>query len=244
VNYSVRASIGLFSFLISTFFALCQLTPARPVLVAGASATPPAIVIGFVGGFIRHDDLVHGCVQLAARLRKDYPSGVFAEVYENRRAEQAHVDILKLLDTNHDGKLSVEEKQRARIVIYGHSWGGSETVNLAKELQRDSIPVLLTIQVDSVAKLREDDSLIPSNVAEAVNFYQSTGLIRGRPEIRAADPKRTQIIGNYRFDYNAKPIHCVGYPWYAVALENSHIEIECDPAVMNHVESLIRSKLP
>ncbi|MFZ0037097.1 MAG: hypothetical protein WAK91_06735, partial [Candidatus Acidiferrales bacterium] len=71
------------------------MTPARPVLVAGASATPPAIVIGFVGGFIRHDDLVHGGVQLAARLRKDYPSGVFAEVYENRRAEQAHVDILK-----------------------------------------------------------------------------------------------------------------------------------------------------
>jgi pimeloyl-ACP methyl ester carboxylesterase len=244
VVHSVRISIGLFSFLVSMLVALCQITPIRAALASGTSVGPPVIVIGFVGGFIRHNDLVHGGVQLAARLRKEYPAGVYAEAYENRRAEQAHEDILKLLDTNHDGKLSNEEKQRARIIIYGHSWGGSETVNLARELQHDGIPVLLTIQVDSVAKLGEDDSLIPANVAEAANFYQSGGLVRGRAAIRAADPKRTQIIGNYRFDYNANPIHCVGYPWYAIAFEYSHIEIECDPAVMNHVESLIRSKLP
>ena len=35
---------------------------------------PPVIVIGFVGGFIKHDNLVHSEVQLAARLRKAYPS--------------------------------------------------------------------------------------------------------------------------------------------------------------------------
>ena len=35
--------------------------------------TPPVIVIGFVGGFIKHDNIVHSEVQLAARLRKAYP---------------------------------------------------------------------------------------------------------------------------------------------------------------------------
>jgi hypothetical protein len=167
------------------------------------------------------------------------------QVYENHHAEKAHAEILRLLDADHDGNLSAEEKQKARIIIYGHSWGASETVNLARALQSDGIPVLLTIQVDSVAKRGEDDSLIPPNVAQAANFYQSDGyIIHGRSQIRAADPSHTQIVENVRFDYAANPVRCEGYPWFARAFEGPHIEIECDPNVLNRVESLIRSKLP
>jgi hypothetical protein len=242
---SVRISIGVLSLLASIFIASGQAGLTRPAATAETSATPPVIVIGFVGGYIAHDNLVHGGVQLAAHLRKDYPSaGVHVEVFENHRGEDAHGEILRLLDTNHDGKLSPEEKLGARIIIYGHSWGGSEAVTLARELQNDGIPVLLTIQVDSVAKHGEDDSLIPVNVARAANFYQPNGLIHGRAEIYAADPARTKIIGNFRFDYNSNPVHCAGYPWFAIAFEYSHIEIECDPNVLNRVETLIRSELP
>jgi hypothetical protein len=230
-------------FLASTFVPWGHGGLASPDGGVAASAKPPAIVIGFVGGFISHDNLVHGGVQLAARLRKDYPCGVYVRVFENHRGENARREVLRLLDTNHDGMLSDEEKQNARIIIYGYSWGGSETVALARKLQRDGIPVLLTIQVDSVAKFGEDDSLIPSNVAQAANFYQPNGLIHGRPQIRAADPFRTQILGNYRFDYSSRPVRCVGYPWFAIAFEYSHIEIECDPDILNRLESLIRSKL-
>ncbi len=226
------------------FIASGQSGPAGPATGAEATAIPPVIVIGFVGGYIAHDNLVHGGVQLAAHLRKDYPAGVYVKVFENHRGEDAHGEILRLLDTNHDGKLSPEEKLGARIIIYGHSWGASETVTLARELQNDGIPVLLTVQVDSVAKYGEDDSLIPANVAQAANFYQPSGLIHGRPEIHAADPTHTKIIGNYRYDYNSNPVHCAGYPWFAIAFEYSHIEIECDPSVLNRVESLIRSELP
>jgi hypothetical protein len=215
-----------------------------------ASSTPgtnlrsPAIVIGFVGGFIRHDDLVHGPVQVAARIREAYSSGVHVQVFENHRGKNAYQEVLRLLDTDHDGTLSVQEKQDARIIIYGHSWGGSQTITLARELQTDGIPVLLTIQVDSVAKLGENDSVIPVNVAHAVNFYQSRGLLHGRSQIRAADPARTKLIENFQLDYAVKPVHCAGYPWFAWAFEKAHIEIECDPAVLNHIESLIRSQLP
>lgn len=227
------------------FTALGQAGSASRAAKGEASATSPVIVIGFVGGYIAHDNLIHGGVQLAAHLRKDYPSaGVHVEVFENHRGEDAHGEILRLLDTNQDGKLSLEEKLGARIIIYGHSWGGSEAVTLARELQNDGIPVLLTIQVDSVAKHGEDDSLIPINVARAANFYQPNGLIHGRAEIHAADPARTKIIGNFRFDYNSNPVHCAGYPWFAIAFEYSHIEIECDPNVLNRVETLIRSELP
>jgi hypothetical protein len=209
-----------------------------------AQSAPQIIVIGFVGGFVRHDDPVHSGVQLAAHLRQDYPSGVYVNTFENHQGDQAHRQVLQLLDTNHDGSLSSDEKRNARVVIYGHSWGASETVTLANQLDRDGVPVLLTIQVDSVAKSGEDDSVIPANVAQAINFYQGDGLLHGRPAIRAADPERTQILGNFRQDYAAKPIRCDAYPWWDRIFMKSHIEIECDPRVWKQVESLIRSKLP
>lgn len=204
----------------------------------------PVIVIGFVGGFVRHDDTVHSGVQLAARIRSDCPSGVYVKVFENRRREQAHQEILEILDTNHDGALSDEEKRKARIIIYGTSWGGSETVELARELEGDKIPVLLTIQVDSIAKRGQNDRIIPANVAEAVNFYQPDGLLHGEPEIQAADSSRTKILGNYRYEYGEKSIQCANYPWYDRLFTKQHTEIECDPEVWDRVESLIRSKLP
>lgn len=203
----------------------------------------PAIVIGFVGGFVKHDNAVHSEVQLAARLRGDYANGVQVEVFENHRGEQAHQHILRLLDANRDGKLSDEEKREARVIIYGHSWGASETVTLARQLEKEGIPVLLTIQVDSISKANQNDRVIPSNVEQAANFYQVHGIFHGSPEIRAADPERTQILGNYRFDYKAHPISCPLYPWFNRVFMKSHIEIECDPNVWNQVESLIRSKL-
>jgi hypothetical protein len=188
--------------------------------------------------------MIHNAVQVAAHLRQDYPSGVHVEVLENRRREKAHAEIVRLVDVDHDGTLSAEEKRNARIILYGHSWGASEAVTLARELGREGIPVLLTVQVDSVAKRGENDKVIPANVAEAANFYQPNGLVHGQSRIRAADPARTHIIGNFRFDYKTNPIHCKHYPWYDRFFLKSHTEIECDPKVWAQVESLIHSRLP
>jgi hypothetical protein len=208
------------------------------------SAKAPVILVGFVGGFVRHENAVHSPVQLASRIRNGYPSGVHVEVFENRRREQAYQEIVKLLDADHDGNLSDEEKRGAQIIIYGMSWGGSETVALARELGDQKIPVLLTIQVDSVGKVGQNDALIPANVAEAANFYQTEGLLHGQTEIRAADGKSTRILGNFRFAYGDKKLKCENYPWYDRVFTKYHTEIECDPAVWKRVESLIRSKLP
>lgn len=202
------------------------------------------MVVGFVGGFVKHDDLIHSTVQLAARLRKDYPSGVSVATFQNRQGDLAREHVLRLLDTDHDGKLSVEERRNARIIIYGHSWGASQTVTLARQLEREGIRVLLTIQVDSVSKPGQEDALIPANVSQAINFYQPAGIIHGQRHIKAADPARTEILGNFRFDYANNPIRCDAYPWWNRLFMKSHIEIECDPKVWNRVESLIRAKLP
>ena len=188
--------------------------------------------------------MAHSAVQVAAHLRQDYPWGVYVKVLENHRREKAHAEIVRLLDTDRDGTLSIEEKRNARIILYGHSWGASEAVALARELGRESIPVLLTVQVDSVSKPGQNDRVIPANVAEAANFYQPNGFLHGRRQIRAADPARTRIIGNFRFDYKANPIPCKRYPWYDRLFMKSHTEIECDPRVWVQVESLIHSRLP
>ncbi len=188
--------------------------------------------------------MVHSAVQVAAHLRHDYPSGVQVEVLENRRRENAHAKILRFVDSDRDGTLSAEEKQNARIILYGHSWGASAAVTLARELGKEGLPVLLTVQVDSVSKPGENDRVIPANVAKAANFYQLNGFLHGQSRIRAANPARTHIIGNFRFDYKVNPIKCKQYPWYDRVFMKSHTEIECDPKVWTQVESLIHAQLP
>jgi hypothetical protein len=126
--------------LVSTVVAFPRTVSMTQNPSKATSLKPPVMVIGFVGGFIRHDNNAHGGVQLAAQLQKDYPSGVYIRVFENRYRKAAQKAIQEILDTNHDGKLSDEEKQKAQIIIYGHSWGGSETVELAIDLQSEGIP--------------------------------------------------------------------------------------------------------
>ena len=201
------------------------------------------IVIGFVGGFVRHDDAKHAEVQFAAQLRGRYASAVDVRVFGNHSGQEALRYVLRLLDTNRDGVLSVPERGQAKIIIFGHSWGGTETVLLARALQQQRIPVLLTIQVDSIAKPGQGDVTIPANVAHAVNFYQSSGLLHGRSEILAMDPERTNIIGNFHMTYKDHPINCDKFPWFARVFTKPHIEIENDPRVWAEAASLIDAEL-
>jgi hypothetical protein len=219
--------------------------PPQTERVAPSSASSPVIVLGFLGGYLRPDSTLHVEVQLADRLRAEYAPDAYVEVFENHKELEAYARVLQLLDVDHNGSLSDEEKRKARIIVYGHSWGASETVELARQLEQDSIPVLLTIQVDSIVKRKEDDAWIPANVGEAVNFYQGDSFLHGRAQILAADPQRTKILGNFRFDYKTRPVSCpYDYRWLVRHFAKTHAEIECDPNVWDQVESLIRSKLP
>jgi pimeloyl-ACP methyl ester carboxylesterase len=224
--------------------ALSALLLAEDGAVSSRSpADISTIVIGFTGGFVRHDNPYHGPVRLAKRIQNNLPHGTYVRVFENRHRKSAYNAILRLLDRDHDGVLTGEEKAQAHIVLFGHSWGASAVVLLARELDRIGIPVLLTVQVDSVAKLWQSDGIIPDNVAAAVNFYQPHGFIHGRSLIRAADTSKTQILGNYRYDYNQAPVKCEGTSWFDRAFMASHIESECDPHLWSRVEDLVRQRL-
>ena len=202
------------------------------------------LVIGFMGGNVSGGNLVHREALVARDLQQLYPLDIHATVFANSDWKSALQTVLHHLDANGAGLPSEQEKQAARIVIYGHSWGASEAVTLAGRLEKLGIPVLLTIQIDSVEKLNENDGSIPPNVREAVNFYQSEGLLHGRISITAMDPKQTTILGNYKMSYREHPIACDGFPWFARAFMKPHIEIENDPAVWERIVALIRTQMP
>jgi hypothetical protein len=184
-----RISVGILFCFVAAALALGEADSPGPTTGTMSVSAPSATVIGFVGGFVKPDARAHSTVQLAEHLRNAFPAGVYVRVFENHHGDQAYRELLRRLDVDNDGTLSADEKRQARIIIYGHSWGASETVTLARKLKKAGIPVLLTVQVDSVSKRGENDAVIPANVAQAVNFYQPHGLIHGRPQIRAEDPE-------------------------------------------------------
>jgi hypothetical protein len=216
---------------------------ANAVADHSIAASPRLIVIGFMGGRVKGDNLIHREALVAKELHDLDPGRVYAGSFANHDAQNAFNIVIALLDTDRDGRLSADEKGAARIVIYGHSWGASETVAFARRLNTMNIPVLLTIQVDSVQKPNENDGDIPPNVREAVNFYQTEGMLHGRSLIAAMDPKLTKILGNYESSYRSAPVSCAKFPWFARTFMKAHIEIENDPSVWGKIAALIRTKL-
>lgn len=212
----------------------------RPVV--STPAVRNVIIVGFVGGFVSPGDSKHPEVQFAAYLRDRYPT-IHAEVFGNHHAREAFHQVVGLLDTDHDGIISSAEKERSTVIIYGHSWGASETVAFARQLGRMDIPVALTIQIDTIAKPGHRASAISPNVARAINFYQTEGPLHGAPNIVAFDPGRTIVLGNIKMTYEDRPINCDNYSWYSRTLNKPHHEIENDFRVWDEVASLIDSNL-
>ena len=195
------------------------------------------LVIGFMGGVEAWDADKHYVRKLALKLRSlDLPN-VNVETVENRQWTLALQLIQNALDQNHDGKLDDQERASARLILYGHSLGGADVVMVAQKLKEIGVPVLLTIQIDSVGR---KDRVIPSNVARAANFYQHDGLfVRGRSEIVAEDSDKTRILGNFKFDYKHKKVDDSALFWLARILEGAHAKLEFDPDVWANVGQLI-----
>ncbi len=201
------------------------------------------LVVGFMGGRIKSDNMVHQEAVIAQDLQRRNPGEVTVLTFANHDGTLALNAVLKFIDINGDHVISDDEKRSARVVIYGHSWGGSETVNLARTLNRMGVPVLLTIQVDSVQKLGENDQVIPANVHEAMNFYQTEGMLSGRTAIHASDPRKTLILGNQQLSYKVSQVNCDHFPWFARTFMKQHIEIENDPQVWHRVEAMIQEEI-
>ncbi len=199
------------------------------------------LILGFMGGRDSWDDDRRAVRRLALKFRALGLPCVHVETVENTERRLALELVQKALDRNRDGQLDREERASARLILYGQSFGGAAVVKFARQLKAIDVPVVLTVQIDSVGR---NDALIPSNVAQAANLFQSNGIfVRGEPEIRPEDPQKTKILGNFKFDYRDKKIDLSDVPWFKKAFRVAHTKMEHDPAVWAKVEELIRTAI-
>lgn len=195
------------------------------------------LVIGFLGGREAWDNEKRSPRKLALKLRSRQAPGLHVETLENRRRPLAVELIKRAFDRNKDEVLDPRELASARIVIYGLSFGGAAVVKLARDLRELDLPVLLTVQIDSVGR---DDSVIPPNVRRAANFYQKNGIvISGEGPIRAEDPERTTIVADCRVSYSKRKIDVSHVDWFKKLMRVAHAYISYDPEVWDRVEELI-----
>jgi hypothetical protein len=200
-------------------------------------AAGECLVLGFLGGLEAWDSPTQGVRQLALALRARNLPGVHVETVEERKRALALELIRRAFDRNYDGVLDDQERRSVRLVLYGMSFGGAAVVKLARQLEAIDVPVLLTVQVDSVGL---DDAVIPANVAAAANLYQTDGFfVRGERTIRAADAAKTVILGNYRFAYRDKKIDLSAVPWYKLVFRVAHSKMNADPDVWAKAAELI-----
>ncbi len=199
------------------------------------------LILGFMGGRDSWRNTEVGVGRLAQRLRERPMSRVHVETVENRHRDLAVRLVNASLDWNHDGRLQEAERVNARIIVYGQSFGAAAVVKFARQLDALGVPILLTVQVDSVGR---NDAVIPPNVRRAANLYQDSGwLIRGEAPIRAEDSERTEILDNFRFQYDNSDVDLSDLPWYKTIGRVAHAKMDRDPAVWQKVEELILSVL-
>ena len=199
------------------------------------------LIIGFLGGRQRWDDDSRGVRQLAVKLDEMSLPDVEIETFQNRRRDLAMEFIHKALDRNEDNYVDSQERAAARLILYGQSLGGSAVVKLSKDLEKHDIPVLLTVQIDSVGF---SDHLIPVNVLKAANLFQNDDWIfSGEEKILALDPEATSIIANIQFDYSEKEVDMSEQPWQRRLFSTPHSMMDADPEVWALVEKLILAEL-
>jgi hypothetical protein len=199
------------------------------------------LILGFMGGREPWDNEDRNVRKLALKLRSRNDPEILVETVENKKRELAIELIRNAFDINRDGKLDERERASIKLIIYGQSFGGAAVVKLATQLKKMDVPVALTVQIDSIG---HDDRIIPSNVARAANLFQRNGwLIRGEPDIKAEDPARTTIIGNFKFDYSQKRVDVSKVPFMKKAFRVAHTRMEYDPDVWTKVEELILASI-
>jgi hypothetical protein len=180
------------------------------------------LIVGFLGGRDAWNDETKGVRRLALDLRR---RGLFAETFENRSRPVALA--------------FVEEAQASRLVVYGQSFGGAAVVSFAREVR---VPIELTLQIDSIGR---NDAILPPNVRNAANAFQTDGwFLDGEHPIRAEDPARTRVLGNWRFDYSRPPgseISLADVPWWKLAFRIPHARMDRDPEVWSFARRLVEA---
>jgi len=201
------------------------------------------LILGFLGGFERWDDESRGVRKLATKIDAMNIPNVHIETLENRNRDLAIKFIQNTYDRDQNGFLDDWERNSARLILYGHSLGGAAVVEISRELKKMGVPILLTVQIDSV-DLVYDDHIIPSNVKRAANLFQSDGwILQGEDKIKPENPDKTKVLANIRFVYQGKNVDMSSLSWERKLFSIPHAKMDADPEVWATVEQMILSEI-
>jgi hypothetical protein len=201
------------------------------------------LILGFLGGFERWDDEMRGVRKLAIKIDTMKLPNVHIETLENRKRDLAIKFIKNTFDHDQNGFLDDWERDSARLILYGHSLGGAAVVEVSNELKKMGVPILLTVQIDSVGLLY-GDHVIPSNVKRAANLFQNNGwILQGEDKIEPENPNKTKVIANIRFDYRDKNVDMSSLSWERRLFSIPHAKMDADPEVWATVEQMILSEI-
>jgi hypothetical protein len=203
------------------------------LLLFGIPARSESLIVGILGGWQRYDAPNRSVRKFALKLREEHLPNVSVDTFENHHLAAA----LERIEQWH----REPGNSAGRLIVYGQSFGGAAAVRLDRELDKVGIPVCLSIHIDSVGT---NDRLIPPNVGTAANFFQREGWLKGQPEIRAEDPAKTHIAGNFEFHYRGKEIEEQRESWARRTFFGTHLKMENDPALWDAVEKLVLEYVP
>ena len=133
-------------------------------------------------------------------------------------------DVISYIKDNH----TTGEK----IIMYGYSWGGETVVELSKDLKKLGYNVDLLITVDAAKGPVSDfvtERVIPDNVVENINFYQTTKSNIGSrgDENKAKDDTKTNIQ-NIKVD-----------EYFGEDIDHGNIDEATESHSLNHIRSAI-----
>ncbi|MFZ5929075.1 MAG: hypothetical protein ACOYX1_16690 [Acidobacteriota bacterium] len=196
------------------------------------------LVIGIVGGWERWDNPTRAIRRTAIAVKRKRLPGVHVETVENHSLELAEELVAKAFDFNRNGKLEPDEAAHGSVILYGQSLGGRAALRLSRKLNEWGVAVPLLITVDSFGR---DSYVVPPNVRRAVNYYQREHLyIKGAPELRAADPARTQILFNRKLTFKRRDeVQAEEHGWLQRFFLDEHARIEYLPEVWEEIERMI-----
>ena len=120
--------------------------------------------------------------------------GVFSagidKMAEDLRAKGVKAEAIGHLDWKATAAKIVSDHAagtRDALVLVGHSQGGNNVIDIARDLEKQAVPVELLV---TIAPFLQDP--VPANVVRAINYYQSPGW--GSPLV--ADPGFKGVLSN------------------------------------------------
>ena len=190
--------------------------------------TGDTLILGIVGGWERWDAPQRGVRKTALQLRDLKLPGVYVETVENHKLNLAEELVAKAFPQ--------DPAHTARVILYGHSLGGMAVINFARTLNERHIPVLALVSVDAIGH----NEPVPPNVKIAANFYQRDSCpVCGAKTIRAEDPGRTTILGNFQWKYRHKYVDIHTEPWVRRFFVRGHEKMEFDPNMWAEVKKIL-----